>query len=128
MRKTTEAGNDIEVNIRHLERRIALLSGQAIALIGAQPALQTAFALFVSVPGIAAHTAVQRLPELFVLPETMTVRQWVAHAGLDPRAHQSGTFVDKPAASRKSATPTSAARSTCPLSWPCSTIATCAPS
>ena len=27
----------------------------------------------------------------------MTVRQWVAHAGLDPRAHQSGTSVDKPA-------------------------------
>jgi transposase len=32
-----------------------------------------------------------------VLPETMTVRRWVAHAGLDPRAHQSGTSVDKPA-------------------------------
>ena len=27
----------------------------------------------------------------------MTVRQWVAHAGLDPRAHQSGSSVDKPA-------------------------------
>ena len=25
------------------------------------------------------------------------MRQWVAHAGLDPRAHQSGTSVDKPA-------------------------------
>jgi hypothetical protein len=25
------------------------------------------------------------------------VRQWVAHAGLDPRAHQAGTSVDKPA-------------------------------
>jgi transposase len=32
-----------------------------------------------------------------VLPDAMTVRQWVAHAGLDPRAHQSGTSVDKPA-------------------------------
>ena len=27
----------------------------------------------------------------------MTVRQWVAHAGLDPRAFQSGTSVYKPA-------------------------------
>ena len=89
--------NDIEVNIRHLERRTELLAAQAIALIGAHDDLQTAFELLVSVPGIAAHSAVQLLPELLVLPETMTVRQWVAHAGLDPRAHQSGTSVDKPA-------------------------------
>jgi transposase len=89
--------NDIEVNIRHLERRIELLSVQAIALIGAHEDLRTRFELLVSVPGIAAHSAVQLLPELLVLPETMTVRQWVAHAGLDPRAHQSGTSVDKPA-------------------------------
>jgi Transposase IS116/IS110/IS902 family len=32
-----------------------------------------------------------------VLPDDMTVRQWVAHAGLDPCAFQSGTSVDKPA-------------------------------
>ena len=89
--------NDIDVNVRHLERRIELLAAQAVALIGEQAALQTAFELLVSVPGIAAHTAIQLLPELLVLPETMTVRQWVAHAGLDPRAHQSGTSVDKPA-------------------------------
>jgi transposase len=90
-------GNDIEVNIRHLERRMELLSEQAVTLIGAHEALQTAFELLVSIPGIAAHSAVQLLPELLVLSETMTVRQWVAHAGLDPRAHQSGTSVDKPA-------------------------------
>jgi transposase len=89
--------NDIDVNVRHLERRIELLSAHAVALIGRHAELQTAFDLLVSVPGIAAHSAVQLLPELLVLPETMTVRQWVAHAGLDPRAHQSGTSVDKPA-------------------------------
>jgi len=89
--------NDIEVNVRHLERRMELLSAQAMALIGDRAELQTAFELLVSVPGIATHTAIQLLPELLVLPETMTVRQWVAHAGLDPRAHQSGTSVDKPA-------------------------------
>jgi transposase len=89
--------NDIEVNVRHLERRTELLAAQAIGLIGTHDDLQTAFELLVSVPGIAAHSAVQLLPELLVLPDTMTVRQWVAHAGLDPRAHQSGTSVDKPA-------------------------------
>jgi transposase len=90
-------GNDIEVNLRHLERRSELLAAQARTLIGQQADLQRAFDLLVSVPGIAAHSAIQLLPELLVLPATMTVRQWVAHAGLDPRAHQSGTSVDKPA-------------------------------
>jgi len=89
--------NDIEVNIRHLERRIELLTTEAVALIGEHPALQHAFEQLTSVPGIAEHSAVQLLPELLVLPEAMTVRQWVAHAGLDPRAHQSGTSVHKPA-------------------------------
>jgi len=101
LRATVEASavvaNDIEVNVRHLERRIALLSAQAVALINTHAELQTSFELLVSVPGIATHTAVQLLPELLVLPETMTVRQWVAHAGLDPRAHQSGTSVNRPA-------------------------------
>src|SRR4029453_14100306 len=88
---------DIDVNVRHLERRMELLSAQAVTLIGEHAALQTAFDLLVSVPGIATHSAIQLLPEVLVLPETMTVRQWVAHAGLDPRAHQSGASVDKPA-------------------------------
>ena len=59
--------------------------------------LHRAFERLTSVPGIATHSAVQLLPELLVLPDDMTVRQWVAHAGLDPRACQSGTSVDKPA-------------------------------
>jgi transposase len=89
--------NDIEVNIRHLERRIELLTAQAVAQIAAHPELQSVFTRLTSVPGIALKSAVQLLPELLVLPVDMTVRQWVAHAGLDPRACQSGTSVDKPA-------------------------------
>jgi transposase len=89
--------NDIEVNIRHLERRIELLTTEAVALVAAHAELQGAFDRLTSVRGIATHSAVQLLPELLVLPDDMTVRQWVAHAGLDPRACQSGTSVDKPA-------------------------------
>jgi len=89
--------NDIAVNIRHLERRIEMLTAQAVARIAAHAGLQRAFTQVTSVPGIAAHSAVQLLPELLVLPNDMTVRQWVAHAGLDPRACQSGTSVAKPA-------------------------------
>jgi transposase len=89
--------NDIEVNIRHLERRIELLTAEAVAVSSAHEELHRAFERLTSVPGIATHSAVQLLPELLVLPDDMTVRQWVAHAGLDPRACQSGTSVDKPA-------------------------------
>lgn len=89
--------NDIEVNLRHLERRIELLTADAVALIRQHSELHRAFERLTSVPGIATHSAVQLLPELLVLPDGMTVRQWVAHAGLDPRACQSGTSVDKPA-------------------------------
>ena len=35
--------------------------------------------------------------ELAILPTDMSARQWVAHAGIDPRQFKSGTSVDKPA-------------------------------
>lgn len=89
--------NDLEVNIRHLDRRIERLTAQAVTLIAADAALQRACDQLTSICGIATHSAVQLLPELLALPADMTVRQWVAHAGLDPRPCQSGTSVHKPA-------------------------------
>lgn len=88
--------NDVEVNIRHLGRRIELLTAEAVALVATDETLQRAFDQLRSVRGIANSAAVQLLPELLVLPPDMTVRQWVAHAGLDPRAWQSGSSVNKP--------------------------------
>src|SRR5205085_1354697 len=46
--------------------------------------------------GLGRRSAVQLLTELSVLDPEMTVRQIVAHAGLDPRRYESGTSVDKP--------------------------------
>jgi transposase len=89
--------NDIAVNVRHLERRIEILTAEAVALVREHVELQRALERLTSVAGIATHTAVQLLPELLGLPDDMTVRQWVAHAGLDPCASPSGTSVDKPA-------------------------------
>jgi transposase len=88
--------NDIEVNVRHLDRRIEALSTQAHGLITQHDELRRAHDRLVSIPGIASHSACQLLPELLVLPADMTARQWVAHAGLDPSAQRSGTSVDKP--------------------------------
>lgn len=85
--------NDIEVNIAHLDRRIDRLVEQAVALVEKHQDLRQAYGHLTSVRGIAAKSAVQILPELLVLPSDMTARQWVAHAGLDPREHESGSSV-----------------------------------
>ena len=87
--------NDIEVNIRHLERRIELLENQASRLIDKHDYLKVAIGIIISVKGIALRSAIQVYGELCVLPEDLTARQWVAHAGLDPRHVESGTFKGK---------------------------------
>lgn len=84
--------NDIEVNIRHFERRIERLERQAESLVGQHPELQEVFRRLTSVKGIALTSAIRIYGELCVLPADMTARQWVAHAGLDPRHVESGTF------------------------------------
>lgn len=85
--------NDVAVNLRHLTRRIERLVEQAVALVEAHAALARAYGHLTSVRGIAAKSAVQILPELLALPPDMTAKAWVAHAGLDPREHESGSSV-----------------------------------
>jgi transposase len=87
--------NDIEVNARHLERRIEELERHALSLIAHHPALQRAFQRVTSIKGIAARSALQLLGELLVLPSDMLARQWVAHSGLDVRHFDSGSSVHK---------------------------------
>ena len=87
--------NDIEVNLRHLERRLSEMERQAMKVVRSHERLRTAYDHVTSVKGIADKTAVMLLPELLVLPGGLSVRQWVAQAGLDPRRHQSGASVEK---------------------------------
>jgi len=87
--------NDVAVNMRHLERRIAELERHAVTLIRATPELKRAYDCLLSVCGIAQTSAIQLLGELLVLPADMSARQWVAHSGLDVRHVQSGTSVHK---------------------------------
>ncbi len=88
---------DIEVNLRHLTRRMEGLARYAVTVVRNDPELSRKYDLLTSVKGIAQTSAVQILGELAVLPPEMTARQWVAQAGLDPRQHTSGTSVNKPA-------------------------------
>jgi transposase len=88
---------DIEAHLEHLNKSITRLGQEAVALIRSDPTLSRRFDHLVSVKGIAAASATQILAELSVLPSDMTPREWVAHAGLDPRHHQSGSSIHKPA-------------------------------
>jgi transposase len=87
---------DIEVNLRHLERRLSSLADHAITIIRSDAELNRKFEHLTSVKGIARRSAIRILGELAVLPPDMSARQWVAHSGLDPRHHDSGTSVNKP--------------------------------
>ncbi len=87
--------NDIEVNARHLDRRIGELERHALKLIAEHSELQRAYRRITSVRGFADRSAIQLMGELLVLPNDMDVRQWVAHSGLDVRHFESGTSVHK---------------------------------
>ena len=87
---------DIQSHLVQLERHIEKLEHQAETIVQADRELARQFCHLVSVRGIARVSALHLLAELVVLAPDMTARQWVAHAGLDPRHHESGTSVHKP--------------------------------
>lgn len=86
---------DLTQGITQLDRRIATLSREALALIKGCPALAEAFHRLVSVKGIADASAIALLGELLLLPKGLRAPQWVKSAGLDPQHCRSGTSVDK---------------------------------
>ena len=87
---------DVREHIRALGRQIARLEREARALVEPAPALRTGYGPLRSVPGIGQRSALGILSELAVLPRALTVRQWVAQAGLDPRPIRSGSSVHPP--------------------------------
>lgn len=83
-------------HLAFLKASIERLTQEALEIIQAHPRLRRWAAHLVSVKGIATTSAIGILAELAVLPDDMAARQWVAHAGLDPRHVESGTSVKKP--------------------------------
>ena len=69
---------------------------EALAGIAQDAELQRKFELLNSIEGIAEIGAVQLLGELAGMDPSMSVRQWVAHSGLDPQHRSSGTSVHPP--------------------------------
>jgi transposase len=81
---------DLSANLRHLQKRIKALQHSAAELAAHEPNLAAKVERLCSVPGIGKISALRLLGELLVLPADLKAKQWVAHAGLDPRPRQSG--------------------------------------
>lgn len=79
-----------------ISKRILKLRRQAVAMVGQDKELARKFEQLKSIKGIGETSAVQLLGELAGLDPKMTVRQWVAHSGLDPVHQVSGSSVRKP--------------------------------
>lgn len=87
---------DLKRSLASLERRMVRLRREAMALIQRDETMQRQFDLMISIPGIAQISALQVLGELAPLSPELSVRQWVAHSGLDPVHEDSGTSVHRP--------------------------------
>jgi transposase len=87
---------DLEGSIAFHQRALGRLTRQALKLIASDALLSERYAQLDSIPGIACASAIRLLAELVMLSPDRDVRQWVAYAGLDPRAYTSGSSVHRP--------------------------------
>ncbi len=87
---------DLKRSLRDLEHRIEKMRDAAQTFIEQDAELRPRFALLLSMPGIGETSALSLLGELALLAPSLSVRQWVAHSGLDPAQHDSGSSVHQP--------------------------------
>jgi transposase len=87
---------DLKRSRAGIARRMLKLRSQARTMVDRDPDLAGKFQQLLSIPGVGETSAIQLLSELAGLDPEMTVRQWVAHSGLDPAHRVSGTSVHKP--------------------------------
>ena len=97
---TTVLPASVRANIRQLIRilgtQIAQLEAEARAVVEPAPALRAGYRHLRSLKGIGRRSALLILSEVALLPRELSVRQWVAQAGLDPRPIRSGSSVHPP--------------------------------
>jgi transposase len=87
---------DLKRTLAGVRKRQLRLRRAAREMIAREAQMERRLQQLLAMPGIAETSAVQILAELAGLPEGMTVRQWVAHSGLDPAHATSGTSVRRP--------------------------------
>lgn len=89
--------NDVKAHVAQIEKRTRQIEKAAVVVISNDSDLSEQFGILRAITGIGQRSAILLLSELAVLDPTMTVKQLVAYAGLDPRVYDSGTSVQKPA-------------------------------
>jgi len=88
--------DDLKRGRAAIAKRILKLRSQAVTMVCEDAELARKFQQLKSIKGVGETSAVQLLGELAGLDPEMTVRQWVAHSGLDPVHQVSGSSVRKP--------------------------------
>jgi transposase len=88
---------DVRLHVAQIEKRIKQIEAAAVVVIESDAGLREQFEILRGIRGVGRRSAVQLLTELAVLDPTMSVKQLVAYAGLDPRSYESGTSVALPA-------------------------------
>jgi transposase len=86
---------DVNAHIAQMEKRIEGIEASAMKVIRSEADLLAQYEILDGIRGVGRRSAILLLSELAVLDPTMTVKQLVAYAGLDPRRYQSGTSVEK---------------------------------
>lgn len=89
--------HDAKLAITQLEKRIDRLEAEALLWINQYPELLRAMQLLTGVKGIAETSAIALMGELLLLPPSLSHREWVKFAGLDPKSFDSGKSVHKKA-------------------------------
>lgn len=88
---------DVKQHIAQIGKRIKQIEKAAYEIVHEDDDLREQYGVLLTARGIGKRSAILLLTELAVLDPTMTVRQLVAYAGLDPREYESGTSIHKPA-------------------------------
>ena len=87
---------DVKAHVAQIEKRVKQIEQAAMVVIRGDAGLCEQFAILTKIPGVARRSAILLLTELAVVDPTLTVKQIVGHAGLDPRQYESGSSVQKP--------------------------------
>ena len=88
---------ELDRHIRFTEKRILELRRAAVRLMRSDAQLLRRWQHLQTIPGMGENSSLAVLGELAVLPETLDERQWVAHSGLDPKHHRSGSSIEEKA-------------------------------
>ena len=80
----------LQAQVDDLEERTAQAREEAARIVESDSDLQDAFSALITIPGIAARSAIHLMSEFVVLPTDLSPNELVAFAGLDPRPRNSG--------------------------------------